>query len=41
LVEKPEEKIGKYRYIYKDNIKIDFKDIKFEDVNWIHQAEEN
>jgi hypothetical protein len=42
VVEKPERKrpFGKPGRRWEKNIKIDFKDICWEDVNWIHLAQD-
>jgi hypothetical protein len=36
---KGREQLGKLRCIWKDNIKVDFRNIRCEDLNWIEIAE--
>jgi hypothetical protein len=42
LTGKPEEMgpLRKYRYSWEDNIKIDFKDMKFEGMGLVHLAQD-
>jgi hypothetical protein len=41
LVEKPEGKgpRGRHRHRWEDNIRMDLREIGWEDVNWIHLAQ--
>jgi hypothetical protein len=43
LVEEPEGKrlLGRPRRRLEDNIRIDFREIGFEDLSWIHLAQES
>jgi len=42
LIEKPEEKkkVGRPRYIWKDNIKVDLKGIRWDSMDWIHLSQD-
>jgi hypothetical protein len=42
LVGKPEEKrpLGRPRYRWKGNIRMDLREIGWEDVNWVHLAQD-
>jgi hypothetical protein len=42
LVRKPEVKrpLGRFKRRWEDNIKMGFKEISLEDVNWIHLAQD-